>query len=80
MELSWKVCNVFDASQLSSKGGRHDELDFEFLGNRKGKPYRLQTNVFVDGQGNREQRIRLWFDPTAHFHTYRILWNQHQIV
>lgn len=43
--------------QLTSQGRSHDELDFEFLGNRKGKPYRLQTNVFVDGQGNREQRI-----------------------
>ncbi|XP_027927103.1 xyloglucan endotransglucosylase/hydrolase protein 2-like [Vigna unguiculata] len=66
--------------KLSSEGSKHDELDFEFLGNREGKPYRLQTNVFVDGQGNREQRIRLWFDPSADFHSYRILWNQHQIV
>ncbi|GMQ03800.1 hypothetical protein CsSME_00049455 [Camellia sinensis var. sinensis] len=23
------------------------ELDFEFLGNRKGKPIRVQTNVFL---------------------------------
>lgn len=43
--------------QLTSQGRSHDELDFEFLGNRKGKPYRLQTNVLADGQGNREQRI-----------------------
>ncbi|XP_014496979.1 xyloglucan endotransglucosylase/hydrolase protein 2 isoform X1 [Vigna radiata var. radiata] len=71
---------VVTAYYLSSEGSKHDELDFEFLGNREGKPYRLQTNVFVDGQGNREQRIRLWFDPTADFHNYRILWNQHQIV
>ncbi|RDY10925.1 Xyloglucan endotransglucosylase/hydrolase protein 2 [Mucuna pruriens] len=71
---------VVTAYYLTSQGRRHDELDFEFLGNREGKPYRLQTNVFVDGHGNREQRLLLWFDPTADFHSYRILWNQHQIV
>ncbi|KAJ4846021.1 hypothetical protein Tsubulata_002536 [Turnera subulata] len=59
---------------------RRDELDFEFLGNKEGKPYTLQTNVITEGQGNREQRIHLWFDPTAAYHSYRILWNQHQIV
>ncbi|KAK3021636.1 hypothetical protein RJ639_046360 [Escallonia herrerae] len=66
--------------QLTSHTGKHDELDFEFLGNREGKPYTLQTNVFSNGRGNREQRLQLWFDPTADFHTYKILWNQHQIV
>ncbi|CAL5399077.1 unnamed protein product [Camellia sinensis] len=56
------------------------ELDFEFLGNRKGKPIRVQTNVFLKGKGGREQRIHVWFDPTTDFNTYKILWNQHQIV
>ncbi|KAK3007268.1 hypothetical protein RJ639_017689, partial [Escallonia herrerae] len=66
--------------QMSSNTKRGNELDFEFLGNREGKPYIVQTNVFADDRGGREQRMHLWFDPTASFHTYRILWNPHQIV
>ncbi|WCJ40280.1 Xyloglucan endotransglucosylase/hydrolase [Euphorbia peplus] len=68
------------AFYLSSQNNEHDEIDFEFLGNRTGQPYILQTNVFTGGKGNREQRIFLWFDPTAAYHTYSILWNMYQIV
>ncbi|CAH9125726.1 unnamed protein product [Cuscuta epithymum] len=57
-----------------------DELDFEFLGNEEGKPYILQTNVYTNGSGSREQRVNLWFDPTKDFHTYSIFWNFYQVV
>ncbi|KAK8607103.1 hypothetical protein V6N13_052849 [Hibiscus sabdariffa] len=39
------------AFYLSSQNSEHDEIDFEFLGNRTGQPYILQTNVFTGGKG-----------------------------
>nr|UQE85527.1 xyloglucan endotransglycoslase/hydrolase1 [Dioscorea oppositifolia] len=60
----------------------HDELDFEFLGNVRGKEWRVQTNVYGNGSTavGREERYGLWFDPTEAFHHYSILWNHDQII
>ncbi|XWS18231.1 hypothetical protein CRYUN_Cryun32bG0025500 [Craigia yunnanensis] len=61
-------------------GPERDKLDFEFLGNRTGQRYLIQTNVYKDGVEGREMRHMLWFDPTEEFHSYSILWNNCQIV
>lgn len=60
----------------------HDEIDFELLGHEKRRDWILQTNLYGNGSVStgREEKFYLWFDPTADFHDYSILWNNHHIV
>ncbi|KAJ9153005.1 hypothetical protein P3X46_026497 [Hevea brasiliensis] len=60
----------------------HDEIDFEFLGNIRGKDWRIQTNIYGNGSTSigREERYSLWFDPSDDFHQYSILWTDSQIT
>ncbi|KAH6804265.1 xyloglucan endotransglucosylase/hydrolase 30 [Perilla frutescens var. frutescens] len=60
----------------------HDELDIEFLGNINGKPWRFQTNMYGNGSVSRgrEERYRMWFDPSKASHRYSILWTPRNII
>ncbi|GJS58056.1 xyloglucan endotransglucosylase/hydrolase protein 31-like protein [Tanacetum coccineum] len=79
------VITSFYLSNNEDHPGKHDEVDIEFLGTTFGKPYTLQTNVYIRGSGDgniigREEQIHLWFDPTKSFHNYAILWSTNEIM
>ncbi|XP_010267216.1 PREDICTED: probable xyloglucan endotransglucosylase/hydrolase protein 32 [Nelumbo nucifera] len=79
------VITSFYLSNNQDYPGYHDEIDIEFLGTTFGKPYILQTNVYIKGSGDgriigREMRFHLWFDPTQDFHHYAILWSPNDII
>ncbi|XP_031502744.1 xyloglucan endotransglucosylase/hydrolase protein 31-like [Nymphaea colorata] len=78
------VITSFYLSNADQYPGQHDEVDIEFLGTIPGEPYTLQTNVYIHGTEEkgigREVKFHLWFDPTADFHNYAILWNPREIV
>ncbi|KAL5565794.1 hypothetical protein UlMin_028958 [Ulmus minor] len=79
------VITSFYLSNNEDHPGNHDEIDIEFLGTTPGKPYTLQTNVYIRGSGDghiigREMRFHLWFDPTQDFHDYAVLWSTEEII
>lgn len=57
-------------------GVNHDEIDFEFIGTEG----RLQTNIFANDMGGREEVFQLPFDPSEDYHTYQILYTPQRIV
>ncbi|CAH9107462.1 unnamed protein product [Cuscuta europaea] len=71
---------TFYLSSPRTTGSVHDEIDFEFLGNSSGQPYTIHTNVYSQGKGDKEQQFQPWFDPTASFHAYSIVWNPQRII
>ncbi|CAG7871208.1 unnamed protein product [Brassica rapa] len=73
-----KSTRVVTSFYLMSKSSRNDKLCFQIFGN--GPAYLLNTNIFINGEGDKDQRFHLWFDPTKNYHLYRFLWNQHQLV
>ncbi|XP_048320582.2 probable xyloglucan endotransglucosylase/hydrolase protein 30 [Ziziphus jujuba] len=81
-EYTAGICVAFYTSNADVFEKTHDELDFEFLGNVEGKPWRFQTNLYGNGSTSRgrEERYRLWFDPTKEFHRYSILWTANIII
>lgn len=59
----------------------HDEIDIELLGNETSKHITMQTNIFINGVGDREMRHNLdWFDPCTSHHDYFIKWNSNMVV
>ncbi|KAI3469090.1 hypothetical protein Pfo_025753 [Paulownia fortunei] len=73
---------AFYTSNVDTFEKNHDELDIEFLGNTKGKPWRFQTNMYGNGSVSRgrEERYRMWFDPSNDSHRYSILWTPKNII
>ncbi|XP_071722832.1 probable xyloglucan endotransglucosylase/hydrolase protein 30 [Rutidosis leptorrhynchoides] len=72
------VVATFYTSNCQIYPNTHDELDIEFLRHVDGKCWIVQTNLYGNGSvtKGREERYRLWFDPSEDFHYYTILWSK----
>nr|GMD76200.1 probable xyloglucan endotransglucosylase/hydrolase protein 30 [Ipomoea batatas] len=81
-EYTAGIVVAFYTSNVDMFEKNHDELDIEFLGNIRGKPWRFQTNMYGNGSlsRGREERYRLWFDPSKEVHQYSILWTPKNIM
>ncbi|KAG8382531.1 hypothetical protein BUALT_Bualt05G0087100 [Buddleja alternifolia] len=73
---------IMQMSNVDTFEKNHDELDIEFLGNVEGKAWRFQTNMYGNGSVSRgrEERYKIWFDPSKDSHRYSILWTPINII
>ncbi|KAG9131586.1 hypothetical protein Leryth_015145 [Lithospermum erythrorhizon] len=73
---------AFYTSNADTFEKNHDELDIEFLGNVEGGPWKFQTNVYGNGSVSRgrEERYKLWFDPSKESHRFSILWTPNNVI
>ncbi|GFP87881.1 xyloglucan endotransglucosylase/hydrolase protein 24 [Phtheirospermum japonicum] len=55
-------------------------LTLSFLATRVGSLTPCTQTCSSKGKGDKEQQFHLWFDPTAAFHTYSIVWNPQRII
>ncbi|CAL5011512.1 unnamed protein product [Urochloa decumbens] len=74
------VTSFYLTSGETGVGDDHDEIDMEFMGNSTGAPTVLNTNVWASGDGKKEHQFYLWFDPSADFHKYTVIWNPKNII
>ncbi|KAL7111160.1 hypothetical protein ACP275_05G070400 [Erythranthe tilingii] len=77
-----KVVVIHRHGYINIKGKLRSPLKHEFLGNVEGKAWRFQTNVYGNGSVSRgrEERYRMWFDPSKDSHRYSILWTPTNII
>jgi len=66
---------IYFASTPDNTNGNQDEFDFELIGSN-----RMQTNLFIYGNGGREQVWNPPYDLSRDFHTYTIEWSSRSIV
>jgi len=66
---------IYFASTPDNTNGNQDEFDFELIGSN-----RMQTNLFINGNGGREQVWNPPVDLSQDFHLYTFEWTSSSIV